>query len=106
MTLQTLGAIADVFAPSSWAAKRGGFLTRVFPSRQYMAHHMANQYSLPLTPMRRWTCYVTRVAHWLGKSVHLVRYALAHAQEAVRYIRDHFRDQHNRILLREWLHHD
>jgi hypothetical protein len=36
------------------------FIQKIIPSRAYMSGYMAQKYSLPLSPLRRYTCYLTR----------------------------------------------
>ncbi len=57
-------------------------LQTAFPPRDFMAGYMAHYHSLPLTPVRNYTCYITRAIDWLGKGMRVAWHALIHRRMA------------------------
>jgi hypothetical protein len=60
--------VASACASATFATKARSLWGLAFPSRQHMAKYMADKHRLPLTPLRRCTCYLTRAMDWLGRA--------------------------------------
>lgn len=59
------------------AASRSGkarfLLRKIFPPRDHMSRYMAAKHALPLSPLRNYTCYITRALDLLSVGVRLAR---------------------------------
>jgi hypothetical protein len=55
---------------------------KLFPGRDHMSRYMAEKHSLPLNPLRAYTCYFTRALDLLGVSVRLARRHVAQGQSS------------------------
>jgi hypothetical protein len=69
--MRPVKVFADKCATASLGDRVKRLLRTAFPAREYMAGYMDEHYSLPLTPMRSYTCYGTRGLDLMGKSVRL-----------------------------------
>ena len=60
-----------------WGAEAGlpgkvkFFIQKLIPSRDYMSGYMAQKHSLPLSPLRSYTCYLTRALDFVGVGLRL-----------------------------------
>jgi hypothetical protein len=97
--LQPLALILQVPAPKSFGRRMKSVFRAVFPRRRNMREYMAVWHSLPLTGVRRYTCYVTRALYWLGRGFRTARYWVHHRETTAAYLRKELRKRR----LRAWL---
>ena len=97
--LKSLGLLTNFCAPHPLLSGHRSRWRAVFPSRAYMTRYMAERHSLPLTPVRAFTCYATRIVDWIRKGFRLAWFLIIHCRQAPRYLRD----RQNQSLLRKWL---
>jgi hypothetical protein len=76
-----VGALADGFTGTTIVGKLRFLLRTAFPDRNHMAAYMAHYYSLPLSGLRRYTCYVTRLCDLSWHGLRLLRHSLTHRAE-------------------------
>ena len=76
-----VGALADGFTDTSLSGKLRFLLRTAFPDRDHMAAYMAHYYSLPLTGLRRYTCYFPRLCDLSMHGLRLLRHSLTHRDE-------------------------
>jgi len=99
MVLQPVKVFAENCATASLGERVRYFARTAFPSREHMARYMAEKYSLPLTPLRRYTCYWTRGADLLGRAARLAWRWSAHRRETTL----HARQLRQQPFLQKWL---
>ena len=77
--LLTVTAAASACASATFATKAASLWGLAFPSRQHMAEYMARRHRLQLTPLRRYTCYLTE--RWIGSPARSGRVGIGPATE-------------------------
>jgi hypothetical protein len=75
--------LAHAATEPSFTGKLSGLLRAVFPSQRHMAIYMEQFHALPLTGLRRYTCYFTRALDLCGGGLRFLRYGLTHRREAM-----------------------
>jgi hypothetical protein len=97
--LLTVTAAASACASATFATKAASLWGLAFPSRQHMAEYMARRHRLQLTPLRRYTCYLTRAMDWLVRAIRSGWHWTSHRGAVAR----RFRAEYQRARLRVWL---
>jgi hypothetical protein len=83
-----MSLLSNLGSSSSPVARQGKLkwlLQAAFPSRETMAEYMAVHHSLPLNPVRNYTCYLTRAIDWLPRGARLAWHCVIHRRQAAFY---------------------